>query len=262
MTTPINDPTEIWVAIPGYEGLYEFSNFFRVRSLDRDVPHPISGTIHRVGRDMPTYRTKSGHICIHLSKDGKVRSIYVDKLVAEKFTGIEGRPDSLPNEEWKPIPSYEGLYAASNLGRIWSVGRYVEGARGGKQLRRGRIISGAINRHGTGYYQIVLSKENRQKTREVHRLIAITWVPNPKRLRYVNHIDGNSLNNVPSNLEWCTQRHNVRNGRHVRTFPIQTVADILSRFAAGMAATTIAKELGISHKSVLALTARWRDAKS
>ena len=31
------------------------------------------------------------------------------------------------DEEWKDIPGYEGLYQASNLGRIKSIDRYVKG---------------------------------------------------------------------------------------------------------------------------------------
>ncbi len=37
----------------------------------------------------------------------------------------------------------------------------------------------------------------------LHRILAICFVENPANFGFVNHIDGNSLNNTISNLEWC-----------------------------------------------------------
>lgn len=47
-------------------------------------------------------------------------------------------------------------------------------------------------------------------TLKVHRLVAGTFIPNPKNLPFVNHKDGNKLNNELSNLEWVTHKENVR----------------------------------------------------
>ena len=43
----------------------------------------------------------------------------------------------------------------------------------------------------------------------LHRLLAEAFIPNPKKLRCVNHLDGNKLNNNLKNLEWCSYRGNA-----------------------------------------------------
>lgn len=45
----------------------------------------------------------------------------------------------------------------------------------------------------------------------VHQLVAKAFVKGESDKLVVNHIDGNKLNNTPSNLEWVTQRDNVIN---------------------------------------------------
>ena len=62
----------------------------------------------------------------------------------------------------------------------------------------------------TGYYMVSFSYNNKTKPQRVHRLIANTFIPNDNNLKFVNHIDGNKLNNEISNLEWCTHSHNMK----------------------------------------------------
>ncbi len=59
-----------------------------------------------------------------------------------------------------------------------------------------------------GYYWVGLKGSNK-RIMKVHRLVAITFLPNPNLLPVVNHIDGNKLNNDVSNLEWVTHKENA-----------------------------------------------------
>nr|DAH92587.1 MAG TPA: homing endonuclease [Bacteriophage sp.] len=61
-----------------------------------------------------------------------------------------------------------------------------------------------------GYYQVVFRINGKKIYKRVHRLIAETFLENPNNLPMVNHIDGNKLNNALTNLEWCTNAHNVQ----------------------------------------------------
>jgi hypothetical protein len=59
------------------------------------------------------------------------------------------------------------------------------------------------------YKCIQVSIEGAPKWQYVHRLVAGAFIPNPNNKPYVNHIDGNKMNNTSSNLEWVTHKENM-----------------------------------------------------
>ena len=110
-------------------------------------------------------------------------------------------------EIWKDIKGFEGLYQVSNLGNIRSLDKYVNN-RFKNILRKGKILkpSKKIN----GYLQVVLVKNGKRYTKTVHRLVAETFIPNPKNYPVINHKNECKSDNNVLNLEWCTISYNTR----------------------------------------------------
>ncbi len=66
-----------------------------------------------------------------------------------------------------------------------------------------------------GYYRCGLSLPDGKRTISAHRMVAITFIPNPDNLPEVNHIDGDKKNNSVQNLEWVTSKQNKRHAMEV-----------------------------------------------
>ena len=59
------------------------------------------------------------------------------------------------------------------------------------------------------YYQVSITVQGKSKAFKIHRLVAKAFLLNVENKPYVNHKDGNKLNNNLSNLEWCTAKENT-----------------------------------------------------
>ena len=62
----------------------------------------------------------------------------------------------------------------------------------------------------SGYNKVSLTNNKGTKSFFVHRLVALAFIPNPKKLPCVDHIDNNRFKNHASNLRWCTRSFNTR----------------------------------------------------
>lgn len=109
------------------------------------------------------------------------------------------------NEIWKDIEGYEGLYQVSNFGRIKSFKSF-----------KSKILKPSLQ--SAKYLQITLCK-NEKKSVLMHRLVAKAFIVNPNNLPWVNHIDGNKLNNNVDNLEWNTEKEDCENKRKRNVIP-------------------------------------------
>lgn len=111
----------------------------------------------------------------------------------------------------KDIPGYEGLYAVTKDGKIWSYAKPCS-SKEGMWLKQYLFSNKRDRDKPHDQYTIHLYKEDTCKNYQVHRLVAITYIPNLENLPQINHKDGDSLNNQVLNLEWVTQEQNMQHG--------------------------------------------------
>ena len=128
----------------------------------------------------------------------------------------------------KDIQGYEGLYAVSTDGRVWSHPK-------DSNKYCGRWLSISSSKNTTGrikpyyVYRVSLVKNGITKTLRVSRLVASTYLPNAKNLPQVNHKDGDTQNNRVRNLEWSSSSHNMKHAIRNGLFDIHSGAQDITR---------------------------------
>lgn len=146
------------------------------------------------------------------------------------------------------IKGYEGKYSVTKDGMVWSHIR-------NKFLKpdlRGK------------YYAVKLGKFGKKVS--IHRLVAEGHIDNLNNKPYVNHIDGDRLNNNSDNLEWCTAKENINHAQmnglmNVRTYPVfkrQKISDeealkICEAFKNGYSVIKLAEEYGVIRGTIYAI---------
>jgi hypothetical protein len=146
-------------------------------------------------------------------------------------------------EELYPIKNYEGKYAITKSGKIWS---YPTRIHNGMFLKPQKTHD--------GYFYVTL----RGSAFKIHRLVAETFIPNVDNKPYINHIDGIKTNNDVKNLEWCTAKENMRhawdnnlmeNSRHNKLTKEEVVL-LRERISQGMSQRKVGKLFNISRGAI------------
>jgi hypothetical protein len=95
------------------------------------------------------------------------------------------------DEQWKQIQDFPN-YQISTFGNV-------------KNIITNKLLKPS---NKGGYYNISLVNSYCKKTVKIHRLVAITFIPNPENKSDVNHKDKNKKNNHIDNLDWMTRKEN------------------------------------------------------
>lgn len=116
----------------------------------------------------------------------------------------------LEKEIWKDIKGFEGLYQASNLGRIKSLEKFKKGKNGSLASVKEKILKPGITRNG--YYRVALCKNSIRKFYLVHRLVFEAFNCQITEGLQVNHINEIKSDNRLSNLNLMTCKENCNWG--------------------------------------------------
>lgn len=109
--------------------------------------------------------------------------------------------------EWRDVVGYEGIYEVSNAGEVRSKeGKTTFTERHGTRRWKQRILKQKISKDNT--CRVSLWIDGKERTWLVHRIVAEAFLSREESRDYINHIDGNRLNNHVSNLEWCDHAEN------------------------------------------------------
>lgn len=108
-------------------------------------------------------------------------------------------------EKWVSIAGFVGFYEVSSHGRVRGI------STDGNWRRKRGILTG----YGGGklYPHVLLTADGKRVTRNIHRLVAEAFIPNPENFPQINHKDANKENNRVDNLEWCTCQQNQAHAR-------------------------------------------------
>ncbi|SIJ97169.1 NUMOD4 motif [Mycobacteroides abscessus subsp. abscessus] len=112
------------------------------------------------------------------------------------------------NENWKPIPKWEGEYSVSDLGRIRSEAREVKRSDGKVQVVPERILK--TPRDSKGYRHTNLYRNNKGTVCYVHRAVAEAFIGPLPVAQVCRHLNGNPLDNRAQNLCYGTDSDNKR----------------------------------------------------
>lgn len=109
-------------------------------------------------------------------------------------------------ELWRNYPEFSFI-EGSTIGRVRTIDRYVK-TKNGKRLIKGHILKQWYNRNG--YLLVTFRANGKMIKKQVHRIIASCFLPNPDSLEQINHKNCVRDDNKVANLEWCSASYNCQ----------------------------------------------------
>lgn len=127
----------------------------------------------------------------------------------------------MKEEAWKDHKDFQGAYQISSHGNVRSLERTVVDSL--KRIRKRPTVNLSKNKVGGGYLSVMFSSMSRTKRKLIHILVAEYFVPNPLKLKEVNHKDLDKENNYYENLEWTSGEDNRIHAKDVGGQPSKPV---------------------------------------
>lgn len=151
---------------------------------------------------------------------------------------------------WKEVKNYEGLYEVSDTGLV-------------RIIKNKKILKQPL--HKDGYYRVRLHKHGKQKSFMAHRLVALNFIDLKDGKYFINHIDGNKINNHISNLEWCTRLENASHALSLNLYStgvssgraklsLSDLKEIKQLQSQGVMQKDIAKKFNVARQAIARLT--------
>lgn len=104
--------------------------------------------------------------------------------------------ESLPNEEWRDVVGWEGLYQVSSLGRV-------------KNIRRNKILSPRKCR--LSYLSVALCRNGEACNKRIHRLVYEAFAEQIPKGKEIDHINRKPWDNRLENLRLVSHKENMNN---------------------------------------------------
>ena len=130
----------------------------------------------------------------------------------------------------KDIKDYEGLYAITSCGKVWSY-------------KSKKFLKSCDDGHG--YQVVTLYKNGNYENKRIHRLVAEAYLPNPNNLPEVDHIISVSKDGKDNvqNLQWITKENNIKKATRKKIYCRELDKVYESQ-------TQAAKELGLDQGNI------------